>query len=421
LTSTEGPAPADVRSLLSAAAVRSRAQLVLAAGRAGKLAHFAVHEDRLDAVAEYVAATIRQNYPSLDVPPHARWRHFVVGGVDRWQAAVANGIVPSDRHQRARMRFEIAITSVLLDAGAGPAWRWQQVITTTEGGVALLPVARSEGLALASLNAYASRLFQSDQQGPIRADAAGLSGLTREALGKAFQVRTDNPLEGLDGRVALLNRLGGAISARPELFGKDGRLGGLFDTLTQRTVAGRLPATAILELVLEALGSIWPGRLRIDGMDLGDTWRHPAIDVAGPTRGLMPFHKLSQWLSYSLIEPLQEFGIEVTDLDGLTGLAEYRNGGLFLDLGVIVPRDASLPLRPLQPGDEPIVEWRALTVALLDEIAPLVRAKLKRSAEQMPLASVLEGGTWAAGRRIAAEKRAGGGPPLTIVSDGSVF
>ena len=42
-------------------------------------------------------------------------------------------------------------------------------------------------------------------------------------------------------------------------------------------------------------------------------------------------------------------------------------------------------------------------------------------AEQLPLAKVLEGGTWAAGRRIARERREGGGPPLTIVSDGTVF
>jgi len=48
------------------------------------------------------------------------------------------------------------------------------------------------------------------------------------------------------------------------------------------------------------------------------------------TDGLVPIHKLSQWLSYSLVEPLMAAGIEVTDLDGLTGLAEYRNGGLLV-------------------------------------------------------------------------------------------
>jgi hypothetical protein len=68
-----------------------------------------------------------------------------------------------------------------------------------------------------------------------------------------------------------------------------------------------------------------------------------------------------------------------------------------------------------------VVEWRALTVILLDELAHSIRVKLGRNAETLPLVKVLEGGTWAAGRRIARERRADGGPPLTIVSDGTVF
>ena len=60
-------------------------------------------------------------------------------------------------------------------------------------------------------------------------------------------------------------------------------------------------------------------------------------------------------------------------------------------------------------------------MALLDEIAPLVRSELGVSAEAFPLARVLEGGTWAAGRLAAAEKRADGAPPLKVISDGTVF
>jgi len=50
-----------------------------------------------------------------------------------------------------------------------------------------------------------------------------------------------------------------------------------------------------------------------------------------------------------------------------------------------------------------------------------VHAALGVTPEAFPLARVLEGGTWAAGRRIAAERRAGGAPPVSIASDGTVF
>jgi hypothetical protein len=64
-----------------------------------------------------------------------------------------------------------------------------------------------------------------------------------------------------------------------------------------------------------------------------------------------------------------------------------------------------------------IIEWRALTVALLDELAPLVCQQL---GKDMPLACILEGGTWAAGRVLAQDLRAGK-PPLQIDSDGTIF
>ena len=57
----------------------------------------------------------------------------------------------------------------------------------------------------------------------------------------------------------------------------------------------------------------------------------------------------------------------------------------------------------------------------LDEVADLVRQQLGKTAEEMPLACVLQGGTWTAGRQLAAEKRADGGPPIQLISDGTVF
>ncbi len=135
----------------------------------------------------------------------------------------------------------------------------------------------------------------------------------------------------------------------------------------------------------------------------------------------MPFHKLSQWLTYSLLVPILESGIPVSGVDELTGLAEYRNGGLMLDSGLISLRDPSIASKAHSPSSEVIVEWRALTLVLLDEIAARVREKLGKSAAEFPLAKVLEGGTWHAGRKLAREKRKGGGPPLNLDSDGTVF
>jgi hypothetical protein len=236
-------------------------------------------------------------------------------------------------------------------------------------------------------------------------------------------VAEDNPLVGVEARAALLRRLGDAAAARPDLFAlvDRPRPGGLFDVMAARAAHVRLPAPIILEVLLEALGPIWHGRMSLGETPLGDCWRHPALRRDDPTDQLMPLHKLSQWLAYSLVEPLEAAGIEVVDLDGLTGLAEYRNGGLFIDLGVLALKDPSDAERSWTVDDPLVVGWRALTVALLDEIAPLVREQLNVGAEAFPLARVLEGGTWAAGRVAAQARRPGGTPPLTIVSDGTVF
>ena len=199
------------------------------------------------------------------------------------------------------------------------------------------------------------------------------------------------------------------------------RPGGIVDALVARAEGGQLPAAEILALVLDALGPIWPSRLVLAEVPLGDTWRHPAIATDDITTGLVPLHKLSQWLSYSLLEPLGWAGVEVVELDGLTGLAEYRNGGLFLDTGVIRLTDPADAERVHAVGSSIVVGWRALTVALIDRLAPLVRTRLGLDADSLPLAAVLEGGTWAAGRRIARTLRRDGGPPLKIESDGTVF
>jgi len=201
----------------------------------------------------------------------------------------------------------------------------------------------------------------------------------------------------------------------------DPRPGGLFDQLRTKAGRGAIAASAILSELLHQLGPIWPSRLTLGGIALGDCWKHPMLATGDATSHLMPLHKLSQWLAYSLIEPLQNAGIAVTDIDGLTGLAEYRNGGLFVDNGVLTFRDDGAALREHDVASPLVVEWRGLTVALLDCVADNVRRRLGLDAAALPLAKILEGGTWAAGRRLARQRRADASPPIKVISDGTVF
>ncbi len=355
MPSANDPA-ATAAALLSAGAVRERCEIVFAAAERGETRHFRLDPGRLDAVADRVSTITRRRYPDLCVPYHSRWRHFSVGGLDR-----AKLVAPkADIVESARARIDLATVSVLLDAGAGAGWRFCEAET---GQV----LSRSEGLAVASLRAMQQGLFSSEPAKPWRVDGEALAGLASARLASAFQHNAGNQLFGLEGRAALLRRLGEVCAGDPARFGAPGRPGHLLDYW--RAQGGALPAAEILCTLLDALGTIWPGRISLGGVPLGDCGRHAAV----PGDRTVPFHKLSQWLAYSLVEPLEGAGLRVEGLGELTGLAEYRNGGLFLDGGVLVPRDPSLLLRPLDAAGEPVVEWRALTVALLDRLAPLVR------------------------------------------------
>ena len=408
-----GDASASARAvarLREAREIRKRCNEILAEGERGALAHFDVRTERLAAVARLVARVTRERYPNLVVPPHSRWRHFDIGGSNRW-ARIAARLAPTDR---ARSAFDLCLTSVLLDAGAGDKWRYRESATGAEH-------ARSEGLAVASFELFAAGGFSSDPLHPLRADADVLAAFDTARLATALQAGAENPLEGIEGRAGLLRALGETLAARPDVFGDPPRVGGLFDHCRARARSGPLRASELLQTLLDALSPIWPGRIDLGGTNLGDIWRHRAIVRDDLTNALVPFHKLSQWLAYSLAEALAEAGHPLEDMDELTGLAEYRNGGLFIDGGVLAPRDSTTSDSAHLPESELVVEWRALTVALLDRVAPLVRAELGTNDESMPLASVLEGGTWAAGRRLAQRARTGGGPPIRIVSDGTVF
>ncbi|KAJ2767553.1 hypothetical protein IWQ56_003282, partial [Coemansia nantahalensis] len=220
--------------------------------------------------------------------------------------------------------------------------------------------------------------------------------------------------------------------------GRPARPGFMLDYLSRCTEQPKtVSIDSIWEVIVDGLAPVWPAsRTQLDGVSLGDVWPCPALantptaDGARPApspSSLVPFHKLSQWLTWSLLEAIVKLAkLTVSGTESLTGLPEYRNGGLLVDMGVLelnaADRERGLAAGGAVPqfdgGDPVIVEWRALTVVLLDKVAELVRQKCGLPDDAIPdmfLARVLEGGTWKAGREIAARLRGDSkDPPINI-------
>ena len=371
--------------------------------------HFIVNESLLDKAANIVTALIRENHPDLNIPYHSRWRHFEIPGVTLLDKLKLS-LLRCSSQKSAETGVDLIVASVLLDAGAGSQWKY----TDPESEVS---ISRSEGLGLASLNMFLKGGFSSSESKPLMVDAKALSQITPDILAAHFQVSSDNPLVGLEGRVGLLNSLGSCMLDNPEMFPNQ-RPGDLVAYL-QKHHGNSIKAKEVLAAVMLGFGDIWPGRTVLHNKNLGDVWHYAPFGEG--IDGLVSLHKLSQWLTYSIIETLQNSGSTITHLDDLTGLAEYRNGGLLVDTGVLKLRDSSQASELHKPSSELIIEWRALTVYLLDLLADIIRKKLGKTSEELPLVKILEGGTWLAGRRIAQTLRDGATAPILLDSDGTVF
>lgn len=416
-----------VRYLRDLGAIRATARKMLATARRGSSKNFRVHDDKIPAAAGYVAQITRENYPDLEIPFHSRWRHFEIpapneSGSDKTPRNLAHELIGDPRRAAgagAKLEWltrawDLVMVSVLLDAGAGDQWKYQDKATG-------LVFSRSEGLGIASLRMFEEGLFSaSPATDPLRVDALRLSTLDPAELAAGFQATQENPLAGLDGRANLLRSFGAKLLRPDHEMDPLTRPGELAGVIMDATRGGAVAIPAVFSELLTRLSSMWPGRPVLDGASMGDVWYFAGAGDGSTAPDYVPFHKLTQWLTYSLAEPLVAMGIKITGLDELTGLPEYRNGGLLIDTGVLEVIDPGATMKAHAPDSALIVEWRALTVALLDEIATDVRTRLEQP--DLELAQILQGGTWAAGRRIAAEKRGAlAPPPLKIQSDGTVF
>lgn len=402
----------EVRSRLKGLdAIREQCGKVFRLAEKGLCHHFTMNLKNLPKTVDAVLNCIKKDYPSLDIPHHSRIRHFTFNGEDRLKSLTAHW--HCDETETVRRIIDLVTVSVLLDAGAGPDWTY----CDSKGLVS----SRSEGLALASFDMFASGLFSSDEAMPFRVNSLGIKKLTLDSVVKGMQHSEKNPLLGIEGRYDILQNLAKALESNPKYFGVEvPRPGHIVDYVLSECKEKTVSVKVLWEAIVTGLEDVWPTTLT--GVRRGDVWVYPPLKENGIVGSdMVPFHKLSQWLQLSMLEPLEGMGIKFTDLELITALAEYRNGGLFVDYGVLSLRDESNKVMEHPVGSELVVEWRALTVILVDLCAAEVRKKLGVSNEKMPVYKILEGGTWKAGRLIAMKLRKDGSPPIKIRSDGTVF
>ena len=392
--------------LLKPETIRTRCALFLDAARQSNLIYFKVNDKNMAECVAFISEVTKRNYPNLTIPYHSRWRNVEQYSSDFLKENVRR---ESDDLRFCRAALDFIFVSVLIDSGAGGNWKYIDKVSGDS-------FTRSEGLGLSSLRMFESGIFSANPEDHWRVDAITLQTLDEKILLAGMQVTADNHLDGFESRLEILRNLGDAL----EHIAKGGgmRPSDLVLDLVQHN---SLDLTQVLEALLRVLAPIWPLGTKISGRHYGDVGEHSLLNTTDIATGKVPIHKLSQWLTYSLIEPLENAGIHVFGIENLTGLGEYRNGGLLIDIGVLELKDPKFRTTVAEPTSELVVEWRALTIAILDELVPQVARKLELPEEHFSLLMLLQGGSWSAGRLLAYRRNNNGDPPIKLKNTGAVF
>lgn len=159
-----------LRTLVS---IRERCNQVYEKSKCGELTCFDVDESAFSTIVDHVEATTTRRYPQLDqIPPHSRLRHFDPTQMKELKASWDREEI--DPVEKTRRLIDLVIVSVLVDAGAGQAWKYK----TSDGAL----VGRSEGLALASFDMFAAGYFSSLDDVPGRVDGTVRNSLPNTDL-----------------------------------------------------------------------------------------------------------------------------------------------------------------------------------------------------------------------------------------------
>lgn len=374
--------------------VRRRSQDLLGVAGSSGLQHVDVDLSGLSDILVMLLETTRENYPDFHIPPYGVWRDFEVGDIDRW-SALANARAFESAEELLAAAADLAILGAYMKTMHPSGWTYEDQMTETR-------VSGNQASALATFHMFAAGSFSSEMTDPYRVDADTLIRMEKDELAFGLQWDLQDDVDLLEAMQKHLKRLGEALALRPDLFSKgDVTRPGLLAVELAKESGEAVSANVILDKLLEALAPVWVGGAETGDITLGDSFRHSGTGSA-ETDTVIPFHMAAQEMVYALVEPFAWAGFEVSELELLTAPADDVHASVFLKAGVLKIRDG--PEAPTEDGvRDRMVEIRAITIALTDKLADLLRRELDVPAEQLPLTCILEGGTSRLGTRFLRE------------------
>ncbi|KAI8061637.1 hypothetical protein BC940DRAFT_310016 [Gongronella butleri] len=393
----------------------------------GQSRFFDVDGSKFQDVIDLVVSTMRRDYQGQPdaMPAYGQWQRF--GDQGHLQQLLSLWAAQSPLSQAQRLT-DLFIVTAALDIESmhrHRAWSYQDPHAARR-------YTGSQGIALAVLELFMNGVFSTEPDDPCRVDADALIHLDMSSVANLQATAT---LPGLENRIQLLNHMGTVIKAQSYFYDaktKANRPGYFIDYLL-----GHASTIHTKKGPLIPLETLWPAMLQLGELwgatPAGDVHECPStlLDSAASIDASIPFHKHTQWLVYSLCEPLEKLlGAIIEGKDLLTPVPDYAQGGLLLDTGFLTLKRAEydrgiaqfrkhaqqhglaqVEVTPMFDANDPVVtEWRALTVAYIDIAADHARQTLHQTRTSLPLSKFMEAGSFNVGKELAEISR-----PLTQI------
>ena len=272
---------------------------------------------------------------------------------------------------------------------------------------------RSEGIAIAIYDMFVSGFFSSSIKNKYQVNSSILTYLRFRIFSEKFQNTINNSIIGIKNRHSLLINLGKTL--------KKNKLSRPSDFFDKYNINDTISVKELWNFIVNDFKDIWNIYNKDDKETIGDIWTHPYLKIPCIEKSeLMPFHKISQWIIYSLIDVIKNYGnYKITDTMILSALPEYRNAGLLLEYQVITPKNRLAFSKIYTIKDTFVVELRGLTIAILEYLLNDINSE-RSIEEKYSMSEFLENGSWSLGREIAYKKN-NGDLPINLILEGNYF